>query len=1033
MAVTDEQIIARLNGQPIQQASPVLPTKKQKKSSGVFEFGKKLLQNSDVVTNPMVGIPRAFSQSNTGKKVGTYLLGEAKKATTKEGWKEGLQGFQGMFPMKTTGGIAGPSMRPEDAILNLTLGGGGGAPGRLASGISPKVIGTAAEEASLIKSGLKKILPELRGAAQDTYTILKNLTSKELSRGGKVDMDALNAIENYTKKFTEGTLTKADITAAQELHGLLKNGQAEAKRVLPTTLDGQLMDLVGAQPIQRKTGILNTQGGFARNPLVRAADDLPVEGGIERRFTTRAKTVLPEAKKIEGTYPSPRSTDELAMKAKNLIADDIALAERKALGQADDEAVAIASELLKHYSVQAKSAVDMAVKNAIYDKAADVANTMAAKLTEQGRSIQAASILTRLTPEGQVRFAAREIQKWNELNPNRKIPELSGEQAGRIVSKMDEIQKMPDTEARAVQFKKLQDDIMSMVPSTLMKKVVSVWKAGLLTGVKTSGLNIFSNAFHGASEIAKDVPATMADTLLSVFTGKRTKTLTVRGLPSGIKEGVKRGWTYLKTGYDPRDIAKKLDYTKVNFKNKVVQGYVDTVFRVLGTEDQVFYYGALKRSLNDQALAIGKNKGLKGKALDDFVENLIQNPDDKLSTYAVIDAETAVFQNSTALGNAAKKVQEIPGAEFILPFGRTPSSVAMQIINYSPVGFIKTIVENIGKGKFDQRLLSQGLGRATVGTGVLYVGSELFKKGLITLDSPTTERERELWKLEGRKANSIKVGNDWRSVQTFGPLGPVLLIGGHFEKAYSESGSPTEGIVQAIFGTLKSFTEQTFLRGVNNTLSAVMDPERNAEYVASSFLSSFVPTIINDVARSVDPMERRPETVFQRIQSRIPFLREKLEPQVTSLGKEQERIGNPAEVMLDPTRPSEIVSTPLVTELRRLTDAGYKVSPTLLGDKKGYDVLTQKQNTELWKRSGQVAQGKLKGLLTLPSYKKATDEEKAKAVEKVIATAKVVTRAEMAIKLTEGLSGKPLMDKLSELKTGGLLTRDVYSLYLELR
>src|SRR3990167_1989961 len=132
----------------------------------------------------------------------------------------------------------------------------------------------------------------------------------------------------------------------------------------------------------------------------------------------------------------------------------------------------------------------------------------------------------------------------------------------------------------------------------------------------------------------------------------------------------------------------------------------------------------------DQALAQGKNAGKKGKELVAFAENLVQNPTEEMIRYGVADATQAVFQNKTALGNAARTIQKIPGiGEIILPFGRTPSAVAMQILNYSPIGVAKTIIENIGKGKFNQRMFSQGIGRGLTGTAMLFIGVEMAKKG----------------------------------------------------------------------------------------------------------------------------------------------------------------------------------------------------------------------------------------------------------------------------------------------------------------
>lgn len=919
------------------------------------------------------------------------------------------------------------------------------------------------------------------------------------------------------------------------------------------------------------------------------AKEFPDLFSRERGFVTSAKEVLPRAERIAGQY-IPRSTDGLSIKARNLINTDPIQAERIALTEADENAVAIASEFLKKYADDAARLTDETQKIALYDKAADIANTIAKRLTETGRAVQAASILGRLTPEGQVRFAAREIQKYNVANPTRKIPELTGEQSKKIVEEMRVIQAMPEGDAKAIRFQELQNRIHDLIPSKWWQKAVAVWKAGLLTGLKTTGLNIFSNLSHAALEITKDIPATGADILLSLLTGKRTLTATTRGIPEGIREGAEKGWRYLKTGYDTRDIAKKLDYKRVNFKNKAVQGYVDTVFRTLGAQDQVFYYGALRRSLYNQAKAQAKNKvesdlistansfsklerGAKienpsgvislgknveitraslkhiveesgrenivagiaetlsnptkiadnsakragsflyarlngkaratvlevtktpdgkhqvvsafpmdeksykklidisgrsdvppldispvesaistaqsrtsivadggGKVKEDFITELALNPTDEMTAYALADAETAVFQNRTTLGRVAKAVQDIPGGEFVVPFGRTPSAVAMQVVYYSPAGVFVEIGKQIARGTFDQRLLAQAIGRSTIGTGILWTGSELYKNGLMTLDYPDNERERELWKAEGRVANSIKIGNDWRTVQSFGPAGPVMLIGGHFQQALKDGGSHTEAMISAAFGTIKSFTEQTFLKGVNDVMTAISDPQLwNVRQVTTSFISSFIPTIINDIARSIDPKERRTQDrsllkeVANRLVSRLPAVRQGLEPQVDIVGRERSRAGNPLETMLDPTRPSADMSNPVVVELRRLADAGFKVSPTLLGDRAGYAGLTPEQNTEMWKLAGSITNEKIGALLNTPQYQGLDDEEKAKLIEKFVEKAKINARAATAIEATEGLSGEELKTKLSELKAGGLLTKDVLKKYLELR
>lgn len=779
--------------------------------------------------------------------------------------------------------------------------------------------------------------------------------------------------------------------------------------------------------------------------LKRVKQTSPIEviSKKERGFVTSVKKALPEIK-VSGQY-IPRSTDTLAIKAKNLIKDDIVLAEKIAAGT-DDKSIATTAELLKHYDERAALTTDLVIKDALYQKAADLANEKARQLTELGRSVQAASILGRLTPEGQVKFAAREIQRYNEqiarnrggiFGLQKKIPELTGQQAQEIITEMKNIQSMADGTEKAMRFQKLQQYITDLVPSPLMKKLTTIWKAGLLTGIKTSGLNIFSNISHSASEIVKDIPATIVDKTVSLITGERTVTPTLKGILTGGREGLQKGFQYLTKGFDERNIGTKLDYTRINMgKGKLAKGlqaYTDTVFRVIGSEDQPFYYAAKLRSIYEQVKVAAINKRLKGAKAQSFIDNLVQNPTDDIIRNATFDAETVVFQNKTALGAAAKKIQEIPGGEVIVPFSRTPSAVAMQIINYSPIGIAKTIFENVGKGRFDQRLFSKGIGRALTGTGVLALGSLFAKKGLLTGARPRNEREQKLWELEGRESNSIKIGNKWRRVQILGPLGNVLLIGGIFQKEFSESGSPSEAMAKTLAGASQSFSQQTFLTGVSNFIDAVSDPARSAEYVAASTFASSIPTIISDIARAIDTKERRTNTILEKFQARIPGLREKLEPVITVLGEEKETVGNALEIMADPTRPSFIKLSPLVKELRRLWDLGFKVSPTLLGDKKGYEGLTPQQNTILWKTAGDITNEKITNLIKTPEYQNLADDEKAKYIERFTEKSKVTARVSMIMELTQNLEGEQLKEELSQLKKSGLMTREIYEEYLKLQ
>lgn len=889
------------------------------------------------------------------------------------------------------------------------------------AGKKPELFYVYREPTDALEHGVVKRMlenPTERGRLVPTQIIADNtLGSFEVAKSLERQGVSVNFVDNSLGKGKQIFTTSANIE--NKLKGLTRENL--------TTKFNQKIDEI------YKTGKINPtqyKGYTGKTPTISLK---------ERGFITSAKETVPGATKIAGQY-IPRDTDNLAIAAKNLIKDDINTAEKLAMTGTDDKAVATASELLKHYSDLADKTTEGAVKNALYDKAAQVANTIAPKLTEQGRAIQAASILGRLTPEGQVKFAASQISKFNEgAKLGQKIPELTGEQANKIIGDMKAINAMPEGTEKAMKFQELQNYINDLIPTPLFKKIIAVWKAGLLTGLKTTGVNIFANLSHAVTETAKDIPAAMVDKIVSLFTGERAKTINLKGLGAGVKEGIEKGLKYFKTGFDERNIGTKLDFTRINFgKGKLAQGlqkYTDTVFHLLGAEDQPFYYRAKLMSLYEQSKVGAINKGLKGAEAQTFIDNLIQNPTEKMIKYATTDAEIAVFQNKTVLGQAAKSIQKTAGGagEIVVPFGRTPSAVAMQVLNYSPVGIVKTVFENVGKGKFDQRLFSQGIGRGLTGTAFLALGATLYKKGLITTARPTGEKEQKLWELEGKQPNSIKIGGKWRQVQVLGPVGNMLLIGGSFQKAFNNSGSPSEAIAQGLADASQSFTQQTFLTGVSNFIDAISDPARSAKSVAGSTLASTIPTIVSDVARATDTRERRANEIFEKFQARIPGVRETLEPQVDVLGQERGTVGNPLEIMADPTRPSPAQSSPVINELRRLWDVGQKVSPTLLGDKAGYQGLTKEQNTELWKKAGEITNAKLTSLFSKEEYQKLDEEKKGKTVDSIIDKSKISARAGMAIELTQDLQGEELKNKLSELKASGLLTQEVFNLYKQIR
>lgn len=727
------------------------------------------------------------------------------------------------------------------------------------------------------------------------------------------------------------------------------------------------------------------------------------ERGLSRQIRNSPEITLDLAKRVEaeGLKYTAKKNSGLIKKAQDIIASDPMEAERIAKTGLNDEAVAVGAEYIKELGLAAQRTKDVATRNALLDKAVEIASIQAERLTEAGRAVQAASIISKLSPEGVLRYASTLIKKAGS------DVKITAEQAEKLLAHAKKIEGITDPTERAREMFKLFDSINELIPSSLGEQMVAVWKAGLLTGLKTTGINIFSNIVHGVSEIVKDIPAAAVDSVMALFTGQRTKTIGVKGLGGGLKEGFEKGWEYLKTGFDERNIGAKLDYKKVNFGTskvgKGLQKYEELVFRAIGSEDQPFYYGAKARSLYDQAAAKAINAKIPKAERAAFIEDLVKNPTDDMIEISVRDAETAVFSRDNVLARAATGLARPLGAtgDFIMPFKKTPSNVLLQALNYTPAGPVMEVAKQIKAGKFDQRMLSEAIGRGTVGTGVFALGGMLAADGLITAKAPDSETERKQWELEGKQANSISFdgGNTWKSLSALGPIGTVMIIGAYYQNALKETGSRTEALKAAIAGAGRATVDQTFLKGVSGVLNALNDPTRGLSMFVENTVGSTIPTIIADIARAKDTTKREVNGAAESIINRIPGWRETLPEKLDVFGKPIAE-ANGLAVMVDIFRTSkrELTSPEkeTVSELSRLAKAGYTATPANIKKNQTINgietIIDQKQINDFKKQFGEESLGKLKTLIESKDYKNSSDEDKANMIDSVVSEAKRIAK-----------------------------------------
>lgn len=548
--------------------------------------------------------------------------------------------------------------------------------------------------------------------------------------------------------------------------------------------------------------------------------------------------------------------------------------------------------------------------------------------------------------------------------------------------------------------------------SSTWDKAVGLWKAGLLTSFRTHEANIISNLGAGVMETIKDIPAVGFDIIRSKLTGSpREKAFGIKVLQEmavGAKRGIGVAKNILAEGVDPRDVDKLDIYKPLRFGNTIggrfAQAYTNVIFRGLGAGDKIFYETAYGRSLAEQSLLETINKNLSAEE----ASKLLANPTEDMITRAVAAAEEATFTKKNVLADViqgAKNRATGPtraGVELLAPFVKTPANVAEAIFNYTPAGFLKDAVKKVLKGEsVSNQRLAESFGRSATGMGLLWAGSQL--ADIIQGPSPASESERSQMYLEGRQPNSILVNGKWVRVDKISPLGNLLILGAEYKKSGGD-------LMSTAFTGVKSLTEQTFLKGVSSGLQAVNDPSNYAGSFVENTAGGVIPTIISDVGRGTDDFMREAEGPFERIQSRIPAVREGLPERLDALGEPIAQEEGILGAMFDPFNASPATNDPLIQEFSRV---GYSLNT--VGDSIGGVKLTSAQQREFQRVAGAKIKEIVPQVISSSAYQSATDDQKKSLITSAVNKAKDIAREDVKRRLDEITDDKGFKSKAAEL------------------
>jgi len=345
-----------------------------------------------------------------------------------------------------------------------------------------------------------------------------------------------------------------------------------------------------------------------------------------------------------------------------------------------------------------------------------------------------------------------------------------------------------------------------------------------------------------------------------------------------------------------------------------------------------------------------------------------------------------------AMGNYFVKAAEVPGGSLFVTFPRFMTNAIAFQYRYSPLGGISG-AEDILRGS---KMLANGDEK---GASLIRKGQENTAKGIVgtaALLSAIDYRENNqdvewnLWK----RSDGTTV--DMRGIF---PIGPLLAMADVSVKHKRGLSAKTGDAFEAVIGMkMPAGTQNQFMDQLISALSSERDVEKWADKmgkVAGDFGARFVsPFIVKDIFNLVDlireggsvardpnvlksekPVDRILEAAGNRIQSKLPVLKEELPetiPRVRQgpIYKEGEFFNNLVGIRVTPEK------TPEETELVYLGIEAYKLFGQPSGDKE-YDRAYVEEANPLVIASIQRA-------MLSPRYQALPEIEQKKAIENVV-------------------------------------------------
>lgn len=679
-----------------------------------------------------------------------------------------------------------------------------------------------------------------------------------------------------------------------------------------------------------------------------------------------------------------------------------------------------------------------------HDGALDILEELSRELTRSGQFSQAAAIrLVKEDPMAALRLMQRQVKKINDYGAKKFKNWTDFKLTDDEVKAFGDLKK-GDEEAINNLFDSITMRMANEMPSTTWEKIVEATKLAMMFNPRTHIRNVAANTILApirslsdrvsaigqniAHLINPDVQVTQSlvggtkeqkNLARQIFDEKILPLLKNSDKWENVANNVERGKQVFKdsaigeglrnptikgievvnslTGGKLQDIVDNLDDS---VKGSVLENLRRFNYHLLGeVEDNPF----VKTNFVNRLASYMKAQGIND--IDSVSNDAIQT--------AYQEALKATFKDDNFMTKAFTGIKKSTGkfGEVMLPFVKTPANIAKRGIDYSPVGFIETLMNLNGRQFAD---VMDDLSKNIVGTAAIALGYTLAEKGLIQGALSDNKNEKQFEKQQGKQAFSINLGDKYYTFDWAQPASIPLIIGATIHDAVKESDEENANYLDiAKQGTIAAVDAWANTSPISSLQEILGGGEYASDSVGENILNSVtnfpqrvIPSLSSAIAKTSDPVYRETyeknnplSTYVNVIKSKIPGLSKTLPVSYDTWGQERRRQETTGDAIvanfLNPGTFGYNSSTPIDNEIQRLGETSVSAFPRKAENAIGDRTLTVKERSDYQREMGRHSYELAEKFLNSDIYRQLDDAERTNLLSKLYSASKAVAENDL--------------------------------------